>query len=628
MNRWLIPVIGFCLTIGLASAFYFTKSEVSAEKRVDQELQMVKSKEELEAYFKRVMKLQKNNRDWETTEESVTTMDSKSSSEAQGGDYSTTNNQVEGVDEADIVKTNGTHIFSISENKLVIVDVKNPSKMKEVAKIQLAEGFYPAQLLLKDQTLMIIGQKNVVRPLETEGTQVMMDRMIAPMDSMTTVYFYDVSNPAKPKLSREIATEGYMNGARLSNNILYFVTTVYPKFWMMKDSEGLELRPFTYDSKLGDEAKPMNYNNISILPSSIEGNYSIISAIDISNPVKNEVSTKGYLGGSEQLYMSKDNLYLTSTIYKQTNSNAKKVIWNPGLMDTQVFKFALNKTSVNYVASSQLTGTILNQFSMDEHNGYFRAVTTKGNSWDEKDVSENNLFILDKGMKTVGSLTGLAKGERIYSARFMGNKAYMVTFKETDPLFVIDVATPSKPKVLGELKIPGFSNYLHPIDENHLVGFGYETRVETGSGGKEPFIVTEGIKISLFDVSDLAKPKELDTEIIGDRGTYSPIQYDHHALFQHQEKNLYGFPISIYEDGKEYAEFKQDGALVYEITPAKGIVLKGNLLNPENPAQQYEEWESSIQRMVYVKDSLFTIAMKEIKSYNLNSFKQMGKVSY
>ncbi|WP_144510238.1 beta-propeller domain-containing protein [Bacillus sp. FJAT-22090] len=628
MKRWLITVIGLVLTVGLASAFYFTKSEVSAEKRVDQELRMVKSKEELEAYFKKVMKLQKNNRQWEETAESVTTMDSKSSSGVQGGDYSTTNNQVEGVDEADIVKTNGTHIFTISENKIVVVDVKAPSKMKEVAKIQLTEGFYPAQLLLKDQTLMIIGQKNAIRPLEAEDTQVIMDRMIAPMDSMTTVYFYDVSNPAKPKLLREIATEGYMNGARLTNNILYYVTTVYPKFWIMEESENVELRPYTYDSKLDDVAKPMNYNNISILPSSMEGNYSIISAIDITNPVKNEVTTKGYLGGSEQLYMSKDNLYLTSTIYKQSNSNAKKMIWNPGLMDTQVFKFALNKTSVSFVASSQLTGTILNQFSMDEHDGYFRAVTTKGNSWDENDVSENNLFILDKGMKTVGSLTGLAKDERIYSAKFMGERAYMVTFKETDPLFVIDVATPSAPKVLGELKIPGFSNYLHPIDENHLIGFGYETRVETGSGGKEPLILTEGMKISLFDVSELAKPKELDTEVIGDRGTYSPIQYDHHALFEHRTKKLYGFPISIYEDGKEYAEFKQDGALVYEITPEKGIILKGNLLNPENPDQQYEDWESSIQRMIYVKDSLFTIAMKEIKSYNINSFKQMSKISY
>ncbi|MFJ8065935.1 beta-propeller domain-containing protein [Psychrobacillus sp. NPDC096426] len=634
MKKWLISIIAFVLIIGMAGAFYFSEIEISAERNVlsDQpfkessEIQTVQSKEQLKAYFEKVKKQQGKQYNGAAVTEESATMDAKSSSGGQGGDYSTTNNQVEGVDEGDIVKTNGTHIFSISENNVVIVNVENPKHMKEVKKIPFANDFYPTQLLLSDQTLMVIGQKNVFRTLEMESKQSMDIAM--PMDSMTTVYFYNISNPASPKLMREIATEGFMNGARLTNNILYYVTTVYPKFWIMEENVDAELRPFTYDSQTDDEAKPMSFNSIAILPSSIEGNYSIISAIDVSNPVENEVQTKGYLGCSEQLYMSKDSLYLTSTIYEQDNSNAKKMIWNPGEMDTKVFKFALNKTSVQFIASSRIKGTILNQFSMDEHNGYFRTVTTKGNNWGENKVSENNLFILDEQMKTVGQVTGLAKGERIYSARFMGDKVYMVTFKETDPLFVIDVAKPTAPKVLGELKIPGFSNYLHPLDENHLIGFGYETIVDTQSGGKEPLIMTGGMKVSLFDVSDFANPKELDTEIIGDQGTYSQVQYDHHALFQHQEKGLFGFPISIYKKGKEYAEFKQDGALVYEITPENGIVLKGDLLNPENPNQQYEEWESSIQRMIYVEGSLFTVAMKEIKSYNLNSFEQLSKMSY
>ncbi|MDI2587889.1 beta-propeller domain-containing protein [Psychrobacillus sp. NEAU-3TGS] len=629
MKKWLISTVAFAFIIGMAGAFYFSKTEISAQSfKESDEIQPVQSKEQLKAYFEKIREIQKQqNNGAEVTEESANTMEAKDSSGGNSGGYSTTNNQVEGVDEADTVKTNGKHVFSVSESNVVIANVKDPKQMKEETTISFKNDFYPTQLLLSDQTLMVLGQKNVLRKLEAESTQ-KMNSVMMPMDSMTTVYFYDISNPAKPKLMREIATEGYMNGARLNNNTLYYVTTIYPKFWMMEENADVELRPFTYDSKFDKEAKPMNYDSIAILPSSMEGNYSIISAINVSKPAENEVKTKGYLGGSEQLYMSKDNLYLTSTIYEQNNINAKKMIWNPGEMDTEVFKFALDKTSVKFVASSRLTGTILNQFSMDEHNGYFRAVTTKGNSWNENKVSENNLFILDDKMKTVGSLTGLAKDERIYSARFMGDKAYMVTFKETDPLFVIDVAKPTDPKVLGELKIPGFSNYLHPLDENHLIGFGYETIVDTQSGGKQPVIMTGGMKISLFDVSDFAKPKELDTEIIGDQGTYSPVQYDHHALFEYKEKGLYGFPISIYRKGKEYAEFKQDGALIYEITPENGIVLKGDLLNPEDPKQQYENWETSIQRMIYVEDSLYTIAMKEIKSYNLNSFKQLSKMSY
>lgn len=629
MKKWLISTVAFAFIIGMAGAFYFSKTEISAQSfKESDEIQTVQSKEQLKAYFEKIKEIQKQqNNGAEVTEESANTMEAKDSSGGNSGGYSTTNNQVEGVDEADTVKTNGKHVFSLSENNVVIANVKDPKQMKEETTISFKNDFYPTQLLLSDQTLMVMGQKNVLRTLEAESTQ-KMNSVMMPMDSMTTVYFYDISNPAKPKLMREIATEGYMNGARLTNNTLYYVTTIYPKFWMMEENADVELRPFTYDSKSDKEAKPMSYDSIAILPSSMEGNYSIISAINVSKPAENEVKTKGYLGGSEQLYMSKDNLYLTSTIYEQNNINAKKMIWNPGEMDTEVFKFALDKTSVKFVASNRLTGTILNQFSMDEHNGYFRAVTTKGNSWNENKVSENNLFILDDKMKTVGSLTGLAKDERIYSARFMGDKAYMVTFKETDPLFVIDVSKPTDPKVLGELKIPGFSNYLHPLDENHLIGFGYETIVDTQSGGKQPVIMTGGMKISLFDVSNFTKPKELDTEIIGDQGTYSSVQYDHHALFEHKEKGLYGFPISIYGKGKEYAEFKQDGALIYEITPENGIVLKGDLLNPEDPKQQYENWETSIQRMIYVEDSLYTIAMKEIKSYNLSSFKQLSKMSY
>ncbi|MEI4769025.1 beta-propeller domain-containing protein [Psychrobacillus sp. FJAT-51614] len=617
---------------GLKEGAYtlFVKNKILKTKfpfTVYKELQSVKSKEELKAYFEQAKKTQGYEK--VTIMEDTMAEASKESSNVQGGDYSSTNNQVDGVDEADMVKTNGSHVFSISENNVVVVNIKDPKKMSEETKIRFTNDFYPSQLLLSDDTLIIIGQKNVFRTLESDGKQ-NIDRIGMPMDSMTSVYFYDITNPASPKLSREIATEGYLNGARLTNNTMYFVTTVYPKFWMMEENENIELRPIIYDSKTDNEPKPMNYDSIAILPNSMQANYSIISAINIENLKDNSVMTNGYLGGSEQLYMSKENLYLTSTIFESTNSNSKKLIWNPGKMDTEVFKFALNETAVQFVASSRLTGTILNQFSMDEHDGYFRAVTTKENRWEENEPSENNLFILDKGMKIVGSITGLAKDERIYSARFMGDKAYMVTFKQTDPLFVIDVATPTAPKVLGELKIPGFSNYLHPLDENHLIGFGYETKTVPQEGSKEPLIMTEGMKVSLFDVSDLSNPKELDTEVIGGQGTFSPIQYDHHALFQHREKNLYGFPISIYEQGtgQEYAQFKQDGALVYEITPEKGIVMKGNLLNPHNPAQLYENWESSIQRMVYVGDSLYTIAVREITSYNLNKYEKIGKLKY
>jgi inhibitor of cysteine peptidase len=436
---------------------------------------------------------------------------------------------------------------------------------------------------------------------------------------------YTISNPENPKLIREIGTEGHLNGARKTGDMLYFVTNVWPDFWGMKNVEGDLLRPQVYDSTEDNEATLLNYTDIAILPGAIEPSYSVITAINLSSPAESKVMTKGYLGGSEQLYMSKENLYLTATIYETNASSSSKMIWNPGSANSELFKFNLNKTDVTFHSSATLKGHLLNQFSMDEYNGYFRVVTTEGNMWDEKKPSQNHLFILDENLKQAGSVEGLAKGERIYSARFMGDKAYMVTFRETDPLFVIDVADPAVPKVLGELKIPGFSNYLHPLDDNHLIGFGYETVAEKNPQGGEPFILTKGMKISLFDVSDFNNPIEKDTEIIGGRGTHSQLQYDHKALFQHKERKLYGFPISIYDEkGKDSYAFRSSGALVYEITPEQGIVLKGDLLKKSTSGEQYEEWENEIQRMLYNKDVLYTISMKEINNYSLDTYASIG----
>ena len=219
----------------------------------------------------------------------------------------------------------------------------------------------------------------------------------------------------------------------------------------------------------------------------------------------------------------------------------------------------------------------------------------------------------------------LAPGERIYSARFIGDKAYMVTFKETDPLFVIDISAPSSPQVLGELKIPGFSNYLHPLDDNHLIGFGYDTKLVPEKNG-EPRVVTGGMKISLFDVSNFNAPVEKDTEIIGGAGTYSALQYDHKALFTHKEKNLFGFPAAIYKETTgDYVEFEGEGALIYTIT-AQGISQTASLV--EQTDNQYEDWNTAVQRILYVGDTLYTVANGEIKSYGLETFEPISILKF
>ncbi|PIC71157.1 hypothetical protein CSV77_03720 [Sporosarcina sp. P16b] len=370
-----------------------------------------------------------------------------------------------------------------------------------------------------------------------------------------------------------------------------------------------QLIPKVYDSAAAQKVQPLALDKISILPGAMEPSYSVITTLDIESGEEGGVNTKAYLGSGEQLYMSPNHLYLTSTNYQNNQQST-----------SEVFKFSLDKTQVHFLQTAQLKGTILNQFSMDEHNGYFRTVTTEGNLWDERNKAKNHLFILDENMKQVGSVENLAVNERIYSARFLGDKAYMVTFRETDPLFVMDVADPNNPKVLGELKIPGFSNYLHPLDEGHLIGFGYETIAKKNPQGGAPIIQTGGMKISVFDVTDFANPKETASEVIGGQGTYSSVQHDHHALFIHPTRHLFGFPISVYEQSKRenILDLQSSGAMIYEITAERGIVQTADLT--KRMTHEYMDWEKEIQRLLYSDNALYTMSVNEVNSYTLDHF--------
>ncbi|MBD7985301.1 beta-propeller domain-containing protein [Sporosarcina sp. Sa2YVA2] len=595
------------------------------EFTVYETIESVKTEADLTAYFENAKNMQYIFHGGMEAEEESASMDAAKSSSASGSaDHSTTNVQVEGVDESDIVKTDGNYMYTISDNQQVqIVDVRNPQSMKIASVLKKDENYYPSQLFLQDNLLIVIGDK--MFPFEQKKE---LSKKMLPINNMTTVRIYNVEDRANPKLMREVGAEGYLNNARKADNIMYLITNVYPDIWMKGEIEGDVLRPVVFDSTDEKTSKYMDLQDIAILPGATEPTYTVITAIDLTKPVESRLETKGFLGSSAQLYMNKDHLYLTAPKYDMDFSDrgSKAIIWNPTNMFTQFFKFKLDGASVDYLSTTELKGTVLNQFSMDEYNGHFRVVMTEGNMWDETNPSQNHLYILDGDMKLKGSVEGLAKGERIYSARFMGDKAYMVTFRETDPLFVIDVADPSKPEVLGELKIPGFSNYLHPLGDNHLIGFGYDTVAKKNPSGGDPLIITKGMKISLFDVTDFHNPKEQDTEIIGGQGTYSQIQYDHKALFQHHSRNLFGFPINVYgESEKEFeVNFKGAGALVYEITAEKGIVLKGDLVKDKAPGQQYEEWEKEVQRIIYSGDNLYTIARNGISSYELDSFQEIS----
>lgn len=544
---------------------------------------------------------------------------------ANDSGHSETNVQVQGIDESDMVKTDSTHIYQVMDGKLQIVKAVPAEKMILESSITYNQSFYPYELFLHKNQLIVIGHSYKER--NNSESKSMKDIRIAPIHETTKVIIYDVKNKTAPKQIREIEIEGSLASSRLMNGKVYLIVNKYPDIWLLKENPELDMRPKYFDSVNNEQMKAANYVDIQLFPDSNETNFTNIAVVDLENPSK-EMALTTYLGSGNQLFMSKNNLYLAITNYVPKIKEGSE-IYNP---NTTIYKYSVEGMNVKFHSSSEVPGTVLNQFSMDENKGYFRVVTTSGQVWDDKRPSANNLYILNENLQKVGQLENLARGERIYSARFMNDRIYMVTFRETDPLFVIDSSNPEQPKVLGELKIPGFSNYLHPYDENHLIGFGHDTKVVAGKGaGNQPLILTNGVKISMFDVTDMANPKEKFTEIIGGRGTYSPLNYDHKALLFDKKKQLFAFPISVYENVKNNNEnqfdsiFEFQGAYVYHIDIEKGFTLKAKITHQDHKSP-YEEWENNINRIVYINDSLFTLSPMKFRSFDLNTFKPKGEL--
>ncbi|MGE8037748.1 beta-propeller domain-containing protein [Lysinibacillus sp. NPDC093692] len=575
-----------------------------------EKLEAVKSEKELQQYFETLI----TNAQREVREEANTEMASRED-KASAKDSSTTNNQVEGVEEGDIVVVKDGYIYAVKDQNITVVDAKDPKNLKLATTIKMKETQYISKLAVYDHLLIAISDEY----LEKMGT------------SMTKASLYDISNPKNPKLIREVGQEGYLQDIRITNDTLYLIGNMHPNYWMLREKKAPDLKPKTYDSVEGKEYKSLPLEKISILPNTMDGTYSLMTAVDLKNGAQKTANTKGYLGGSSGLYMSENALYLTTPIYDGNIVPAAGImmdrIWMPRTTNTQVFKWNVDGTDMNFVGTTEVKGSVLNQYSMDEYKGNFRIVTTEGNAWDEQQISKNHLFILDNKLQQLGAVKDLAPGEKVYSARFMGEKAYVVTFKQVDPLFVIDVANPKKPTVLGELKIPGFSNYLHPLDDTHLIGIGYDTEQRYDAYTKRNFTVTTNMKMSLFDVSDFKHPKEQSTVKIGGKGSYSDVQYNPKALFRNKEYNYFGFPVILYDAGKgDEIVYKGQGAQIYEITAEKGIVLKGNIIN-KSKGDQYENWEQLVQRVVYIDDALYTVARNEVKSYQLKDFKPLDTLT-
>jgi uncharacterized secreted protein with C-terminal beta-propeller domain len=375
----------------------------------------------------------------------------------------------------------------------------------------------------------------------------------------------------------------------------------------------------------------------------------LIAGMDINDMSKGaNIST--YLGSGSNIYVSSDNLYSSVTKYNydyQQDGISTFLAGPQYSYSTSVYKFALNDGNPAFTAKGEVPGTILNQFSMDEYNGYFRIATTKGNTWSTgSDTSKNNVYVLDDKLNVTGKIEDMAPGEKIYATRFVGDRAYVVTFRTVDPLFVIDLKDPSNPNILGKLKIPGYSDYIEPYDENHIIGFGKDAAV-TGLKDQNGNVIGNnayylGMKIAMFDVTDPANPVQQFSTAIGDRGTYSDVLSNHKALLFSRDKNLLALPVTVmqvsntsdsdYNGVPQYGTFAFQGAYVYNIDTKSGFTLKGKIthISDDEYKKAGDYWydgSKSVERILYINDMLYTLSQGMIKANSMSNLKEISSVT-
>lgn len=613
-------------------------------------------------------------------------------------DFSETNVQVKGVDEGDILKSDGNYIYTITDNTLFVIKAYPGEEAKVISTVKF-DKMNPQGLFISGNKMAVFG--NIY------DMSLFKDMEVKPRSGMAFFKIYDISDKEKVSELKSYMFEGSYFQSRMSNGYVYFVVNSYP------DYRNVDPMPLAYE---GSVKMSMPIGNMHYFPIPYDSTmYASIHAINIDT--QSVSSQTLVVESSQNMYMSENNIYITYTKYinewqfreditmevvEPLLSNADKVLvakikatdddvlskaekkskvmqliyshisYMPedeqkamnGMIDkrlaekmkqfeageyTVIHKVSILDGKVEVKASGKVPGHIMNQFSLDENNGVLRIATTVGSRWwgpmlrsdvlvesvapvgeavadvavanaeasagdsgsassnvavatkiaapefmppIRRNEQSNNIYTLDADLKVIDSLTGLAEGEQIFSTRFIGDRLYMVTFRQVDPFFVIDLSNHADIKELGKLKVPGFSRYMHPYDDNTIIGIGRDATEE----GR-----TKGLKISLFDVTDVANPKEIAKYVSEEDYAQSTAEYEHKAFLFSKEKSLLVIPVYNYDyqdKGKSY-----NGALVFDISK-EAVKLKG--LVDHSKASESQWYSPSVERSLYIEDLLYT----------------------
>lgn len=573
--------------------------------------------------------------------------------------YSTTNLQEAGVDESDVVKNDGEHIFLARARTLRIIDARPAGALAELGQVELNARV--DSLYLLGDTVVAIGQNWGNHALDPRfgGAEI----AIWPpyyVNNTLTVTQIDVSDPTAPTIVHEVELDGSLVTSRLINGKLILIVSIAPELPAPLSTARLaELELGDVMPKIvvdGDAETMVGWQNW-LYPSNPDGYFmTAVVTLDASD-LSRQLGSVAVLANAGTVYASTEAVYLTDALFDVSDQYREKTV---------VHKFAIGDDGVAaYVASGEAPGRLLNQFSLNEHNGYLRlacynspffffdgnvGVGTGGDTavdgapgssegseggqiepvkpllFEERDdeidpdgvvsitfdpaEASSAVYVLGQegnDLKIVGRVEGIAPNERMYAARFLGDRGFLVTFEQIDPLFSLDLSDPTKPKVVGELKVPGYSEYLHPVGDNLLIGLGRST-ASTPWGGT----AVKSVQLSLFDVSDLAKPRLIEQLSLGGYFSYSDAGYDHKAFTYLADTGFLALPVQLwpedfdpYSDGRdsEYVGPEFDGIVCYRVTDA-GFEQVGRLSSVlmEEP-YAYTPW----RRAAIIGGNLFSI---------------------
>jgi hypothetical protein len=579
--------------------------------------------------------------------------------------HSETNNQVAGVDEADLVKTDGNYLYQVGNGAFRIFRSWPAAATAQLARVEI-EGSPKKLFVLGDRALVyssLDGGASAAKssPWQRYGGDCTYGYDCVPTGDghPTKITVLDLADRNLPRLVRELVLSSSFLAARRIGSAIHTVVTTAPKRVSYKTypdldacdvsrvelyqafrnllltnlatlkNAALELeRPTLVDRVHGAAGVTENGSPLldcrSFLRSSLGDGGQMTSLVSLAIDDQRPASAVTIVSKAGVVYASEGALYLAEP---RLRSNWGWFDALQGSSDaTTIHKFALDNAgaAARYLASGLIKGRVLNQLALDEQKGFLRIATTTGRVSKGSASVHNSLSVLSQRgerLEPVGGIDEIAPGEDIRSVRFDGDRGYIVTFKKTDPLFVLDLADPGAPRVLAELKIPGFSTYMHRMDANHLLTIGYD------GDDQGNFAWFTGVALQIFDVSDGTQPKLKWKHVIGTRGSSSEALTDHLAFTYYAEKNLLALPLTVCEGstgGGSYGDqLTFSGLLVFDVTPAKGFSLRGKIGFQPGAGATCSNWwtdaSSQVKRSLVIENTIYALSEDRLKADGLEA---------